>query len=187
MLHSYITCCDAHDSALPLEETLNGLGHRKRFFRSEWLLGGRPYTDVINPTLRSKKLHSTTQSVRFFPCRTSLSARSLPVVILRSQDRDRRPTTIVRHLLRRANSRISSLTLFCSPAGSENWVVRDVAGRPVFRSLVRAQFKVGSALFLAAMIHCCCSVLSCVSSRLSFSGSSTPPNSSNIGGNGGRK
>ena len=109
------------------------------------------------------------------------------MVILRNHDRDRRPTTIVRHLLRRANSRISSLTLFCTLAGSENWMVREVAGSPAFSSLARAQVKMGSALFLAATIHCCCSVLSSASSRLSLAGSSAPPNSSNIGGNGGRK
>ena len=47
--------------------------------------------------------HSTIQSVKPFPCCTSFSANSFPAVSLRSQGRESRPTTIVRHLLVRAN------------------------------------------------------------------------------------
>src|ERR1019366_5362213 len=104
--------------------------------------------------------YSTTQSVRPLPCCTNFSARSFPAVSLRNQGRDRRPTTIVRHLFIRANSRISSLALFCSLNGSENCVDREPAGSPALRSLVQAHFKAGCASFLAAAIHCRCSVLS---------------------------
>ena len=44
-------------------------------------------------------------------------------MILFNQDSDRRPTTIVRQLFQRASSRISSLALSCSWAGSENCVL----------------------------------------------------------------